>query len=61
MFLGSGLYHLTEVQKLVHFLGVKEVGEPLTPRVLEFNQDLHELIVVLKLRVYYFDVLLVFA
>jgi len=59
--LRSGFNHLTEVQKLVHLLGVKEVSEALTPGVLEFNQDLNQFIVVFQLRVYNLDVLFVFA
>ena len=39
--------HLTEVEQLVAFLCVKEVGEALTPRVFKFDKNLNELVIVL--------------
>lgn len=47
------------MQKLVHFFGIKEVGEALTPGVFKFNQYFHEFVVILQLGVYDFNVLLV--
>ena len=59
MFLGRGLDDLAEVQKLVALLRVEEVGQALAPRVLIVDQYLHQLLVVLQLRVDDLDVLLV--
>jgi len=59
--LSSSLNHLTKVQQLTQFLTVHKVCETLWPAILEFSKDLDELNVVLKLRVYYFYVLFVFA
>ena len=47
------------MQKLVHFFGVKEIGEALTPGIFKFNQYFHKLVVILQLGVYHFNVLLV--
>jgi hypothetical protein len=44
---GRCFNHLTEVQKLITFLGVQEVGKALTPRVFKFYKNLNELIIVL--------------
>ena len=59
MFLSGGFDHRTEVDQLMAFLMVHEVGETLRPGVLEFYEDFYELDVVLELRVYHLDVLLV--
>jgi len=47
VFLPRCLDHLTEVQQLIECFTVQEVGQPLTPAVLKFNQNFHQLHVVL--------------
>ena len=57
----SGLNNLRKVQQLVERLAVQEVGQTLRPTVLKFHQDLHQLHIILQLRVHHFDVLVVLA
>ena len=45
--LARRLDHLAEVQQLIECFTVQEVGQPLTPAVLEFNQNFNQLHVVL--------------
>ena len=61
MLLGDGLDHRREMDQLVAFLRVQEVSEALAPAVLVLNEDLNELLVILELGVYHFDVLFVFS
>lgn len=48
------------MNQLMALLVVHEVRETLCPRVLEFYEDLDELVVVLQLRVDHFNILFVF-
>ena len=47
VFLPRRLDHLTEVQQLIECFAVQEVCQTLTPAVLKFNQNFHQLHVVL--------------
>ena len=61
MLLARRLNDLTEVEQLVERFAVEEVGQALAPAVFELDQDLHQLDVVLQLRVDHFNVLVVLA
>ena len=47
VFLTGRLDHLAEVQQLIECFTVQEIGQALTPAVLELDQDLHQFDVVL--------------
>jgi len=59
--LADGFDDLREVQQLVQFLRVQEVGQALAPTVFELDENLDKFDVVFQLRVHHLDVLLVLA
>ena len=59
MLLAGSFDDAREVDQLATLFVVHEVGKALRPGILEFNQYLYQFHVVLELRVYYLDVLLV--
>ena len=59
MLFTGGFDDRAEVDQLMALLIVHEIGEALRPSVFEFNQDLDKLVVILKLRIDYLDVLFV--
>ena len=61
MLLADGFDDLREVQQLVQFLRVQEVGQALAPTVFELDENLDKFDVVFQLRVHHLDVLLVLA
>ena len=59
MLLTCCLYNGTEVDQLVAFFTVHEVGKPLGPGILKVDENLNQLDVVLELWVHNLNVLLV--
>ena len=59
--LGRRLNHLREVEQLVAFFVIDEVGQTLAPTVFEFNENFYKFDVVLELRIDNFNILLVFS
>lgn len=60
MFLHSRLYHLGKVKQLAQPSVVHKVGQSLRPAGFELAQNIHQLVVVLQLRVNNLDILIVF-
>lgn len=56
----ASLNDLRKVQKLGELFGVHEVCEALRPRILKLNKHFHKFKIVFQLRVYNFNVTLVF-
>ena len=61
MLLSSCLDHLRKMEQLVECLAFQEVGETLTPTILELHQDFNQLSIVLKLWIHHFNVLVILS
>ena len=61
VFLSCCLNYLGEVEKLMAFLGIQEIGETLCPGVFILYQDLHSLLIIFQLRIYHLYILFVLA
>jgi len=61
VFLAYRFNYLRKMQKLVKFFAIQEIRKALTPAVFKLDEDLDKFYVIFKLRVDYFDVLLIFS